>query len=105
MDRLTTLIAALGVTIAVEFVVVLLIQRQDWRWLFITSMLVNALSEPLANVVYQRAGRGFWALEAAVVLIEGPLLWALLRVSWPRAYLLSVAANATSALIGLLIFS
>lgn len=92
-----TAVLALLVTIVVEFAVLWLLTRRKPFPLLLYVTLINAFTEPLASYAYQSILPNFWLVEATVVLVESVLLAALLRVSYPRALVLSLLANLASA--------
>ncbi len=95
----------LGLTIVLEYLVYLVLLRQEkWHFLLLVSVLVNALTQPLASYFYRYIFPEFWLIEAGVWLAETFLLALLLGLRLNRALLLSFVANAFSAFCGLLIF-
>jgi hypothetical protein len=97
-------LAALGLTVLVEFVVLSLIQRRAWGRVLLAAVLVNGCTEPLASLIY-RSGTVPWiAIEAAVILVEWPLYRLLLPVGRGRAFVLALLANTASALVGVLVY-
>jgi hypothetical protein len=91
---------AFGLTIGVEYLILLALVRKSPGTLFLYALLVNGLTWPVATVVYRTTPTPYWALEAAVWIVEGVLLKHLLRTSYPRGLWLSFAANLPTALIG-----
>jgi hypothetical protein len=72
-------------------------KAQFWDLLWI-----NALTNPIANLAYRHAAP-WMAIECAVALAETVPIALSLRISMRKAALLSVFANATSALAGLVL--
>jgi len=101
MDQAVT---ALLLTIGLEWLVYLLAFRKEPGKLLLYSVLINASTEPLALFTFQHLLPDFWLVEAAVVMVESVLIALLFRLSYRRALLLSLGANAFSALAGVLIF-
>ncbi len=104
---------ALGLTIAVEFCVVLLAAliflegdvlhglRAAAPRVLRAAVLINAFTQPIALYSVRQLHVGVWTVEGMVILVEGLLLAELLEVSLPRAYLISVVANVASAFLPL----
>ena len=90
------------ITIVVEFAVIALWVRKDIPFLFLTSILINTLTLPLATVAYQQWLPNLLVIEIAVAVVEALLISLLLRVSLPRAVAISITANGITAMIGLL---
>lgn len=95
---------ALASTLAIEVGVAVLLGVRSPRQLG-AVLLVNLVSHPTLHVVLWVSG---WrepapliGLEAAVFVVESLLLVRLLRLTAPRAMLLSAAMNLTSAILGL----
>ena len=62
-------------------------------------LLVNALTNPLANAAYNLGHVPFALVESAVILAEIPLLRLLVVRRWAQAAALSVVGNGLSALL------
>jgi hypothetical protein len=102
-------LAALGLTLAVELpwygagLVALRLARLPWA--LGLGVLVNAISHPL--LWWALAPHPSWArlagAEIGVWLLEALLLWAAVRRNLGLLLVLSLAANASSLLIGLLL--
>ncbi len=104
MSDLGAPLAALGLTIVVEGAVVALVQRRDLRRILLAAILVNCCTEPVASALYQYDLAPWLAIEIAVLLVEIVLYRLLLSLGWARAALISLLANAASALVGVLVF-
>jgi hypothetical protein len=98
------LVAALAVTIVIEFTILYALIRQDPSRLILYSILINSFTNPLFNYLYNYRLHDVYLLEMLVVLAESVLLMSLLEISYPKSLLISAAANAASYLIGLLLF-
>ena len=108
---------ALLVTLAVEVPLVLLLTRRwhyPWGRCLVAAVLASCISHPIAwklswvaSVLLQSAHYGWWfvAIEFGVCFVEALLYWLVLRLCWQRTLFLSVIANATSALFGILLWS
>ena len=105
--------AALGLTLAIESPVVLLAAwrlRVHWLRGLAAGLLASGFTHPWAWWVSGQLGPqdyGLWivALEIVVGLVETVILRIVLRVPWRWALALSVAANAASALAGVLLWN
>jgi hypothetical protein len=97
-------LAAFGLTILVECAVLALMQRRDLRRVVLAAILVNACTEPMASLLYQYGVAPWLLIEVAVFLIETQLYRLILSVGWGRACVLSLLANAASALVGVLLY-
>ncbi len=106
MSQPETAIVALAITVLVEWVVYAIALRRQPARLFLTSLLVNGLTEPVASVVVR--GYSTWMMllfvEIVVCVVEVALVAILLELSPRRATALSIAANGASALIGIILF-
>lgn len=89
---------AFGATLVLESVVVLCFAPalQRGRWLTI-ALLLNGLTHPLASWAHADGAWPAWTVEAGVWTVEALGYRALGQLSWSRALLYSLAANATSA--------
>jgi hypothetical protein len=104
MSFLSSLAAALLLTILTEFAVYLLLLRESPQKLLLYSILINSFTNPLFNYLYNFEIHQLYPLEMGVALIESFLIMLLAEVSYPRALLVSLAANLASLAVGLLIF-
>lgn len=98
------LVAALAITILIEFIIFYALIRQDPSRLLLCSILINSFTNPLFNYIYNYQLHDVYHLEMLVVLAESILLMSLLGISYPKSLLISAAANAASYLIGLFLF-
>ena len=64
--------------------------------------LVNFLTNPAANWLYQSGQLNFIQTESLVVLVESWLLASIFRVSFTRGFYYSIMANSASAMLGYL---
>lgn len=90
------------ITILIEFLIYLVfVKKRMWN-LLAFSILINAFTNPLANLIY-----GFWSnlivIELLVFLIEIPLIKILLKQRWRKAILFSLIANFASFIFGILL--
>ncbi len=104
MSFLSSLAVALLLTILTEYAVYLLLLHESPQKLLLYSILINSFTNPLFNYLYNFEFHQLYPLEMGVALTEGFLIMLLLKVSYPRALLVSFAANLASLAIGLLVF-
>jgi len=108
------LIWALGITIVVEYLILLALWRKEWLKLLGIAVLVNAFTNPLANYFYrmwwysirpQPRGHALlplFVVECTVIIVESFLLTWLMRISWRTGFLFSFIANFITAMISFL---
>jgi hypothetical protein len=95
------LFLALGVTIVVEgAIAVTLLRRNVW----LDSTIIQCLTWPFAQLLLWR-GLGFLPIEAGVAIVETVLWRVLANCSWPRALVVSLAANGVTALLARFVFN
>lgn len=104
MNYLQSLALALLLTIFIEFVIYLIFIRKDSLALLLYSILINSFTNPLFNYVYAFEFHELYILEMIVVLAESILIVLLMKVSYPKALLISSLANLASLLLGWIIF-
>jgi hypothetical protein len=105
-------LAAFGLTLAVELpwygaglLALRLVKPGRWWWALVLGVAVNAISHPLlwwSLAPHPSLGR-LAVAEAGVWLLEALLLWTAIRRDVALLLVLSLAANASSLLIGLLL--
>lgn len=94
------LAGAFALTIVLETAVATAILR---RFVWLEALLIQCATWPFAQLLVGRTGH-FWSVELGVAVAE-TLFWRmLLPVSWRKAALVSVAANGTTILAGILLF-
>jgi hypothetical protein len=105
-------LAAFGLTLAVELpwyaaglLALRLVRPARWWWALVLGVLVNAVSHPLLwwSLAPHPALARLAVAETGVWLLEGLLLWAAIRRELALLLVLSLAANASSLLTGLLL--
>jgi hypothetical protein len=96
------LIFALLVTWLIEWSVVSLFNRRVEAAVGFGLLLMNAVTNPLANAAFHLANLPFPVTEAGVVALEIFFLRCYFDYRWRTACLLGVAANLTSAFAGLI---
>jgi hypothetical protein len=104
MSFIQELMAALILTISVEFLIFLFGIRKDPKMLLLYCILINSFTNPLFNYLYIYELHEFYLLEIAIIMVEGVLIGLLAEVSYSRAIAVSVAANLASFIIGTLVF-
>jgi hypothetical protein len=97
------LILLLFSTIIVEWIFYFVFIRKNPFNLFLTSILINALTLPLATYTYYFVYTNFFIIELIVIVSESLLLFVLLRINYPRALFLSFGANIITSLLGFLL--
>ena len=99
------LITSWVLTVTLEALIWYVILKKNIAELVFYSVLINSLTLPLAHYLYPSFLDNLLVTEALVVLVEIPLIYLLLRVTFRQAVYLSFLANLVSALVGLLLFS
>ena len=99
----TAVLLAFSLTIASEVAVVALVQRpkEPWRWVA-GVVLVNCFTHPLAIYFLLVGNANLVLVEMAVFVVEALFYRLMFGISWRRAALLSLLANAASLLLGVL---
>jgi len=92
------------ITIAVEFFVLWLFFRKSFSALqiFYLCFLINLLSWPLANLIYEIYNNWF-VIEFGVFVVEFVMIILLFRARWWKAILASLVGNLATALIALVL--
>ena len=104
MSFLSLLVVALGATIFIEFFVYLAFICKKPIELLLFSILINSFTNPILNYFYNFEFYELYGLEILVTLIEGILIMLLMEIRYYRAMFISLAANLTSLLIGIIVF-
>jgi len=102
---LALLAEAFLLTAASESLVYLIVLRRPASRLVLSAVLINALTNPLANYAHLYLHAGQVPLEAAVVLCEGLLISLLFPTGLKQGIAVSLAANMLSAGLGLLVWA
>lgn len=88
-------LTALFLTVIVEGGVVASLTRTPHRRRrALESAAINLFTHPIAVAVWDGSFAGFWAIEAAVVVVEALLYRFVSRTDSRSAWILSVCANA-----------
>jgi hypothetical protein len=98
------LLCALTATWLVEWLLYAAITRQISSRQGIDFLLLNALTNPLANAAFNLANVSSLMVEIPVIVIEIPLLRLLITPNWTRAIIFSVILNTASALLSICFF-
>lgn len=91
------------ITILIEFIIISFWLKDRLHRIFIYITLINALSWPLANLIYYYLIMNFLLVESAVFLVEGILIKHLFDINYSQAFMVSLIINTASALAGYLI--
>lgn len=91
-------------TILIEFfILILMIKDRSLSILFFSAVLINLFTLPLATLVYEYYLPDLLLVECGVTLTEWFLFAWLLHLPYKKALLISVIANGSSALFGVLL--
>jgi len=97
---LLSLVSALIGTILIEFLTLFLLIRSEPVNLFIYTILINGVTNPLMNYGLIFLDIPLLALETGVVLTEMILIWLLFCVNLRYACICSLCANGVSVIAG-----
>ena len=103
MNEISYLLISLVLTILLEFIVYLIFIRKNVGKLFLYSMLINAFTNPLANLFSSEYIFYLYGIELAVIIVESFFIMLLLKMRYWKAFLLSFIANLVSAILGFFI--
>lgn len=102
-------------TIAVEYVILLLLIRKKPLLIFLFCVLINTFTQPLATVLYEYLlvdfaftsvlpeQISFIIVEICVVFIESVLIMLLFKFKYLKSLLISVVANLITAILSFII--
>jgi hypothetical protein len=96
------LFTALLATILLEFLLYWAFTRKDLPPLILYSILINSFTLPPATWIYQNLVPDLLMVEVGVIVVETVLIGLLLQIPPGRAFLLSILANGTTAVFGLI---
>lgn len=88
------------VTIVVEYLIILSMTRKEPFKVLFYSILVNCITWPPAMLLYTGGMLQLLLIETAIFAVEAVLLKLLLQIKFRKAAMLSLAANAATALLG-----
>lgn len=94
-------------TIIIEFFIYLIFIRKNILNLLLYSVLINSLTNPLANFMYQLKPWLFsqiFIIELGVFVMEIFFIKFLFEISWKKAILISLVANLASFIFGIIVF-
>jgi hypothetical protein len=90
-------------TIFVEFLVIWLFIRKQTAEILLYTILINCFTLPLATYGYNYAVTNIVLIEILVILTESLFIMVLLKIKYPKALVISAAANVASVVVGILI--
>jgi hypothetical protein len=99
----STILIPLLLTIIIESVVILVLLRVHWKDVLFYSILINAVTLPPATYLYHEFLHNLLAVEILVIAVETVLIANLFVLPPQRSLILSVSANAVTALTGILL--
>lgn len=91
------------ITIIVEFIVIWLFIRSEPLKLFFYSILINSITLPLATFSYIYIFHYFLIIEIGVLIVEMIFLKFLLEVRYSMAFIISLAGNLITGILGYII--
>jgi hypothetical protein len=91
------LVFSLIITLILEFIVYSIAIRKKYFSLLAYSILINSLTNPLANFFYG-INYNFLIIELFVFIIEAFLIKFLVSTNYKKAIIISLIANLLSAL-------
>jgi len=102
MNTIELYLLALLITIGVEFLVYWVFIRKTPLKLFFFSVIINTLTQPLANFSYQYVLHNFILIEILVIIAESVLILLLLKQSVQKSIAISIVANTLTAILSFL---
>ena len=90
------------ITVIVEFLVIWLFIQNEPLKLLVYSILINSITLPLATFSYLYLYPNFFLTETVVFLAEGIFLKLLLKLDYSKAFMIALAANIATGILGLL---
>ena len=91
-------------TLFIEFPVVYLFYKKQWKQVLLPFFLLNLFTWPLLHIFLDNSDINIYPLEFGVAMAEAIGYKLFMKSSWGKALLVSFAANALSYFIGVLIF-
>ena len=89
-------------TLAIEFVILLVFFRISWFKVLGYGLAVNLLTWPMAQLVYE-VYRNLLLIELGVFIAEGFLIMLLFKARFGKAFIISFIMNLLSFIAGLII--
>lgn len=91
-------------TVLIEFIIIwLMVRDSPWLLLLFYAVVINSLTLPIATYCYVNLLPNVYYIEISVIFVESLLLMFLLKIKYPKAILISAAANTATALVGYLL--
>lgn len=103
MTATTGILIPLLLTIAIESVILITLTSLPWTGVLPYSVLINAVTLPPATFLYHEVLPNLLIVEFLVVISETFLIALLFRFPVRKSVVLSIAANGTTAVAGLLL--
>lgn len=100
---MTYCLAALFITIMIEFLILWIFIRDRPEKLLLYSLIINSFTLPLATYSYQNILNNIYIIELAVIFVESILIMLLSQIKCKAAFLISLIANFVTAVIGYLV--
>lgn len=91
-------------TLIIEAPVIYLFYKSQWKQVMIPFFLLNLFTWPLLHIFLDNSDINIYLLELGVVIAEAVGYQLFTKSSWGKALLASLAANAISYFIGVIIF-
>lgn len=98
------MLTAFAITVVSEAVVILAIQRPKniWFWL-VGIMLIHCLTHPLTIYAIHVQGLSYFLVEFWVLVVEAIWYFVVFKLTWRKAFVLSLCANIASILVGMIV--
>ncbi len=91
-------------TLFIEYGIYYLFLKKQPRTLLVYSLVVNAMTLPVATYIYLHVFGNVYIIEVAVCMVESFLLMMLLKIQYTKALAISFAANVATTVVGLVFF-
>jgi hypothetical protein len=90
-------------TVVIEFIIIwFMVRDSPWLLLFY-SVIINSLTLPIATYSYINLLSNIYLIEISVIIAESFILMFLLKIKYPKAFLISAVANTVTAMVGYLL--
>ncbi len=89
----------LALTIIIEFIVYLIAIRKNICNLFLSAVLINSFTNPLANIIANNNLMNLIAVELGVFIVEIFLIKYMLQIKYWKAIAISFIANFVTIFI------
>lgn len=87
----------LGLTIAIEFVIIVLFFRWKWKDAAIFSILINLITWPIGMYLYHHWQINWYILESGITVVEAIAVYHFWNVNATKAIFVALVANAVTA--------